>query len=169
MPLGKASDPLLIKAEQAIQAKVPANLQSALNKLVQAGCMILYSPKMHDEVMKELSGPGTPAQIAGIGATKLLGAMAHQNQAIMSKGIAPALGAAAGILVCEILDLMEKLGKVKVTPDILADATQTLMYTMAKAAGINQQTLAKAQQMQQQPQPQPPASAGGVLSSAAGG
>lgn len=145
--LGQASSPMLAKAEQGIQAKVPQKLQADLERAVHAGLMILYSPKLKADLQKKLAATTDPVTDAARGAAHMLSNLFQQS----GKRIPPAVMVpAAGILAFEYLDLLAKAGKVQITPDIIDKTAIAVSDALLPAMGITpekmQQALAQAKQ-----------------------
>lgn len=155
--LNNKSNPLLLKMEDAITAKVPPKQMPTFKKIISAGTRVMYSEKMHKMVVDQLKKPGNPADMAGEGVAKLMGILITQ-----SKGTMPmeAGSPAAGVLLCEALDMMEQLGKVKVTNDVLAEAMQSMASGLLQLFGVTPEKLSammaeaqqKAQKQKQQAQ-----------------
>ena len=164
--LGAPSNPLLAKAEQAIQAKVPPQLMPMVQRIVMAGQKVMYDPKTHAMMIKALSAPGDKAAIAGQSSSKLLGLLYTEAHG----GITVQAAIPAGvILLCEGLDFMEKSRMIAVTQAVLADAMKNMMTSTLQMFGVTPQKL--AQMRQGQPgvapaaQPQRPA---GIIAGAQG-
>lgn len=144
--IGKTTNPLLQKTEEAISAKVPANMKNAFQRIITAGLKVMYDPKTNDMMAKQLKEQGDPAEIAGAGVAKLLGLLMNQ-----SKGTMPMNAAipAATVLLCEGLDFMEQAKVVKVDNEVLSRAMQSMSSTFLQMMGVTpekfQQMLAKAQ------------------------
>ena len=163
--LNKKANPLLVKMEDAITAKVPPQQMAAFKKIIRTGEKVLFSQNMHKMVTEQLKASGNPAVIAGEGAAKLLGILVTQ-----SKGTMPmeAGSPASAVLLCEILDMMEQLGKIKVDNNNLAEAVQAMssgilqlfgvtpekLSAMMQQAQSKQQAPAQPQQAPEQPAPQ---------------
>lgn len=136
--LGTQMNPLLVKAEQAIQSKVSPQLAPMVQRIVMAGHKVMYDPKTHAMAMKALTMPGNKAVVAGQAATKLVGLLyteAHGGvnvQAAIPAGV---------ILLCEGLDFMEKSGMLKVTQQVLADAMKSMMTSTLQMFGVTPQKL----------------------------
>lgn len=111
-------NPILTKIEQATLAKVnPPPLQKAVVKMVDMGKHILYSPESRKLVMSQLNAPGELTHKIGEGVAKLLGMIIHASQGTLP----PKVGVpAASILLCEVLDMVEKSGKAQITNDFVA-------------------------------------------------
>ena len=156
--LNKKANPLLVKMEKAITAKVPPKQMPAFKKIILAGEKVLFSDKMHKLVMSQLKSPGNPAVIAGEGAAKLFGILITQT-----KGTIPmeAGSPASAVLLCEILDMMEQLGKIKVDNNNLAEAVQSMSSGILQLFGVTPEQLSammqEAQSKQQGQRPSPSA------------
>ena len=156
--INKKANPLLSKMEAGVLDKLDPKQQHAFDKIVKAGVKVMYSEKMHPMLVNQLKTPGDPAAIAGEGVAKLLGILMNQ-----SKGTMPMKAGipAAAVLLCEALDMLEELGKVKVTKDTLAKAVQSLSSSLLQLMGVTPEKLsglmakAQAQKAQQKPAPKP--------------
>ena len=165
--IGKTTNPLLQKTEEAIAAKVPANLKNAFQRIITAGLKVMYDPKTNDMMAKELKSQGDPAEIAGAGVAKLLGLLMNQ-----SKGTMPMKAAipAATVLLCEGLDFMEQAGLVKVDQNVLAKAMQAMSSSFLQLLGVTPdkmgQMIAQARQQQAAPKAAPPKRPAGIVAAA---
>lgn len=141
---------LLVKTEQALRAKVAPEQQANMNKIVAAGITILDSDQMHPLVVSQLKSGGDPAQIAGAGAAKLLGVLMNR-----SKGMMPMKAGipAATILLLEVLDRLEALGKIEITSDTVSTAMQDFSASLMQLFGVDEHKL------NQLTSPKPPAQA----------
>lgn len=155
--LNKKANPLLVKTEQAIRAKVAPDQVKAFDKIILAGLKVLDSEKTHKLVASQLQAQGDPEQIAGAGAAKILGILMNQ-----SKGSMPMKAGipAATVLLLEAMDRMEELGKIEVTNDTLSEAMQAMSSSLLQMMDVTPQKLEmlmkKAQPAQQPAQPQEP-------------
>lgn len=169
--LGQASNVMLAKAEDGIQSKVsPAN-QANLAKVIHAGLTIMYSPKMTDQRNQMIANSKDPAKDAGQGAARLVSNLYQQSgQKMPQQLIVPA----AMIFAFEWLDLVSKAGKVDVTPDLIAQATQEVGNAVLPMFGVTPDKLAQmkaqggAQAAQQPPAAPTTQSSGGIISNAMG-
>jgi hypothetical protein len=152
--LGKTTNPLLQKAEQAAQSKIPAQFQNAFQRIVTAGLKVMYSPQTHEMMVQEMNKPQPIEASAAEGVAKLMGILWHEG-----KGTLPmqAMIPAAVVLLCEGLDFAEKAGKAKVTPQILAEATKQCMSDLMQILGITPQKIQAAAAQAKQSQPAAPA------------
>lgn len=133
--LGKATNPLLQQTEQAIQQKVPANLQPAFNRAVAAGMTLLYSPALHQQMVQKLDSTPNPAENASLGAVNLTGTLLNQSKGSMPVAIAAPV---AMVLLCEILDFVSQAGKVQITPDVVSTAAHSVSEHMLAMLKISQ-------------------------------
>ena len=136
--LNDKANPLLLKTEQASRAKVAPDQKTAYDKIVAAGVKLMFSEKMHAMLLEQLRQPGDPATVAGQGVAKLLAIMMNQAKGTfpMKAGIP-----AATALLCEALDMLEQLGKIKVTNDTLSDAMQALGSNLLQLIGVTPKKL----------------------------
>jgi len=119
--LGNASNPMLAQAEQGIQAKIPQAKQADFQKVIQAGLTIMYSPKLEQQRNANLANSKDPISDASQGASRLVMNLYQQS----GKKLTPDLMISASVIFAlEYLDLVAKAGKVQITPDMIAQATQ---------------------------------------------
>lgn len=163
--LGQTNNPALQSVEQAVQEKVPQEMQEAFQRIVTAGEAIMYSPESRESVMQQMNGEGDPAESVGEGVAKLFIILLQKSKGSMpmEAGIP-----AAQVLLCEGLDFMEKAGKIQATPDIIASATKAMMGYLLQLMGVSQEKLqqlmqAGAQQQSTSAQPQQPMPQSGGL------
>jgi hypothetical protein len=158
-----SSDPLIAQTQDLLRSKIPPNLRVAVQKIVMAGLKIMYDPQTHFMMVHTIKTNADPSEAAGMGVTQLITIMYKQ-----SKGTMPidAIPLAAVLLVCDALDFMEKAGVCKVTPDILARATQTVIAYLMQKVGMTPQKMVQmvknAQGGQQSPPGTQPAAPGTV-------
>ena len=157
--LGKTNNAILQQVEQAIQAKVQPKDQSAFQRIVTAGLKVMYDPQTHPIMVRQMSKPGDPAEVAGEGAASLLAILYKESKGTMPIG--PGI-LAAQIWLCEGLDFMAQAGKIQVSDDVVAMATKSMMAHILQIfhvppAKINQAMHAGAAQ-QQGAQPAPASS-----------
>jgi hypothetical protein len=149
--LSQDANPVLQQTEQKMQAKVPPQFQSAFQKIIAAGEKVMYSPQTRQMTIAQLKKPGDPAQVIGAAVAKLYGVLASQSKGTMP----PQAGIPAiTVLLCEALDFAEKAKLVKVTPQVLAQATHALMASLMQLMGVDQKKLALMAQNAQQRQAQ---------------
>lgn len=180
--LGQTKNPQLQQVEQAVQQKVPPELQSAFQRILTAGLTVMYSDKTRQLLQNQLRSQGNPTIIAGEGVAKLMAILYKQ-----SKGTMPMKAAipAAQVLLCEGLDFMAKLGLIQISSDTIAQATQEMVAYLLQIFGFSKQKVQQYIQAGMQhsqggaapgaPAPQAPApaqqapAAGGIIGSAIGG
>lgn len=150
------ANPLLAKTEQAVRAKVPPDQMKAFEKIIAAGVKVMYSEGMHKLILQQFQSNDNPAEAAGEGAAKLMGILINQ-----SKGTMPMEAGmpASDVILLEILDMLDELGKLKVDKNTLAEAAQSKASALMQLFGITPQKLdqmmAQAQQKKQPEQAQP--------------
>lgn len=155
--INKKANPLLVKTEEAVRAKVPPAQMKAFEKIVAAGVKVMFAESMHKLILQQFQSADNPADAAGEGTAKLMGILISQ-----SKGTMPMEAGlpASDVILLEVLDMLEELGKLKVDKDTLAEAAQSKASALMQLFGITPQKLdemmAKAKpQEQQQAQPEP--------------
>ena len=162
MPLGQTSNPQLQQAEQAIQAKIPQQLQGAFAKVVHAGLTILYSPQLRAKLQQRISQGGNVVQDASQGAIRMVFELYKQSG---NKIPQPLLVPAAIIFAFEYLDLVAQAGKVPITPNVIAQVAQATGQAFLQAAGVSQQKLQQMAAQRQQGGAQPGTAPGGLIGS----
>lgn len=161
---------MLAQAEQAIQSKVPAKLQQALARVLQAGMTILYSPQLKTQLQQRIMGSSDPVKDASAGAVRLVSELYRQSNKTMPTDL---VVPAAMIFAFEYLDLVAKAGKAQITPDMIAKTTTAVGDAVLPMFGVTKAKLAamiekakKNPQGQSAPAPASPGS--GILAAAQG-
>lgn len=164
-----ANHPLLQAVEQAVRAKVEPKFMNAFQRIIQGGMKVLYSPKTHDFVAKQLDQKESVEHIAGEGTVKIVAVLYKE-----SKGTMPMEASipAAQILLCEVLDFMAKAGRATITDELIAESTRVMIQMLLQAFGYTKEQIAEymragAQHMQEKEQAKP-APRGIVASTRAG-
>ena len=166
-PQSSLSDPILQKIESGIQAKVAPQAQRMYMSCVNAGMAAMFGQQTGSKVMAKLKSSNNlmadiPAGIANIFATiyNEVGIQMQPQQRQMV--FLPALLGASATLTCHAIDTAEKLGRIKVTPQIAAQAIHdAAMACLAKMkVGPKQIQQASAAGRQKQPSPASAAQAG---------
>jgi hypothetical protein len=134
---GQDTNPILQKTEQGIQQKVPQNLQDQFQKVITAGQTIMYSGN-GKLIAQQLNKPGDVLQNVGEGAAKLVGKLFQQSGHQLPVSLA---APAAIIFMCEALDYLEQSGKIQVTNDVVAKATQDTSAYVLQLFGVSQDKL----------------------------
>jgi hypothetical protein len=127
------TNPLLDKTKAQILAKVDPRLQPIVGKIVNAGHVVMFSPKSRHLLQQQLqSGPNNP-EVIGAGIAKLVAVLYAQ-----SKKTAPikALIPAGTILLCDGLQFLEDAGTVKVDAAFLAKCMQSTGSAILQVLGI---------------------------------
>lgn len=132
-------NPLLQKTEQAILAKVnPQQLVPAVQKIVEQGKKILYSPQTRQMIINQISKSNDMPHVAGEGVAKLIAMILHQAPNSMPP---QAMIPAATLLLCECLDLLEGMGKVQVTPEVIASGMKEMTAALMQLLGVTPEKL----------------------------
>ena len=144
-----SSDPIA-QTRAAVEQKVPAEQQDALQRILLAGQRILYDKQTNTEVEKRIQESKTPAEAAGGGALELLGILAHESRGTLPPKL---VGPSAIILMTEILDYLKQTGRIKGDAADLETAARALSETMMKGSGVTpeafDQILGKTQEAMQ--------------------
>lgn len=143
-------NPLLTTIQNGVKAKLPANMQEPFQKVTIAGMKLMFDPQSHDLLVKGLKQ--TPNMTDNVGRCAA-GAVAFMfqksNHTMPVKVVAPA----SIYLMCEMLDFLEKAGKIKITKDVVAQSTKAAAATLMKKFGVNPGVVQKAKTQNAQPAP----------------
>lgn len=157
--LNKKANPILLKMEKSRHGKSPTAPDAGIPQDHHGGTKVMYSENMHKMIVDQLKSPGNPADTAGEGVAKLMGILITQSKGTMPmQALQPSCCCVA---VREAPDMMEQLGKVKVTNDVLAQAVQTMSSGILRLFGVTLQRLdqmmteAQAKKQAAQPPAQP--------------
>lgn len=145
-PTGDAvdsSDPILAKVQDGVRANLPPQFRVAVQRIVLAGMKVMFSPETHHLMLQAIQTDSDPAHAVGMGVTQLLTLLWKESKGTMP---IPALVPAGILLCCEGLDFMEKSGMIKVTPDIVDNAVQTVTAYMMQKLGYTPQDMARIAQ-----------------------
>lgn len=126
-------NPMIVKAEAAIDAKVSKTDKSAYDKIVLAGMKVMFSKETHGPLMQGLQESEDKLKTAIEGVIGLLGILYKESRNTMPVG--PMILAGQSLMM-EALDFMEQGGMVEVTPDMLAQATQSYIETLLPKLGV---------------------------------
>lgn len=126
-------NPMIIKAEAAVDAKVPPADKQSYDKIVLAGMKVLFSKETHAQMMKGVPEAPDKLQFAVEGIIGLLGILYKESRNTMPIG--PMIFAGQSLLM-EALDFMEQTGMIEVTPDTLSQATQSYIETLLPKLGL---------------------------------
>lgn len=137
MPIGKASNPQLKQAEQALAAKIPPQLRQQFAKVVAAGLQILYSPQLRGQLAQKLE-TGNPVKDAADGAVRLTAELFKQSNGTLPK---PLVVPAVMIFAFEYLDLAEQAGKLKVDTKVIAETARLASENVLRLAGLTDDKL----------------------------
>ncbi len=146
--------------QQILESVKPPQLTQAIEKVVEAGKKILYSPDTREMVLQELQSDGEMQDVIGSGVAKLTGLVYSEYKKTLPMEV---LMPVCMLLMIEVLDFLEQGGKVQVTNEFLAEVTQSTASAMLQLLGVTPEKLEEyTQQAQggaspQAAQPQQPA------------
>jgi hypothetical protein len=130
---------LLEQTRQKILESVqPQELVQSIEKVVEAGKKILYSPKTRDMVMQELQSDGDIEDVIGSGVAKLTGLVYAEYKKTLPMEVLMPVNM---LLMLEVMDFLEQGGKLQVTNDTLAETTQATASAMLQLLGITPEKL----------------------------
>ncbi|HEX8955833.1 MAG TPA: hypothetical protein VF798_06145 [Burkholderiaceae bacterium] len=133
--IGQTNNQLLQQTEQQIVSKLKPQTRQAFAMASHAAAQLFYSPAVQQKIMAKLASTTDPIDNAALGAANLTGVLIKQSGGRMPTQIAVPV---ATVLLCEILDFLEKAGRVQVTPQALARATQLLGNYVLRMLGLKQ-------------------------------
>jgi len=153
VPPTGAMSPLLMKAEQAIEAKVPASMQDAYHRIVTAAMKLAFAPSTHGSIMQGLDTSKDPVHDVAVGSVGLLLLMYKQSKNTMP--VSPMIYAGM-TMVIHGLDYLERAHKVTIGTNEIDAATKLFVATISPKVGLTpqvmQQHVAKAHAAMQNPQ-----------------
>jgi hypothetical protein len=157
MAVHSLKDPLLIKVKDGIETKLPEELKQPVGLIVAAGMRVLYSPTTHPQVAKVYDAVKAKQFAPNVIANGMVGLLGMISKA--APGKVPVEGAfpAMTILLCYVLDDLEQLYGLQVTPQSLKAITD-IMLPKFKGAVQN----SSAQPGAQNPASSPDQAAGGI-------
>ena len=146
-------NPMIVKAEAAIDAKVSKADKSAYDKIVMAGMKVMFSKDTHGQLLEGLQESEDKMTSAVEGVIGLLGILYKQSRNTMPIG--PMILAGQSLMM-EALDFMEQGGMIEVTPELLGEATQKYIETLLPKLGVTpdkmEEMMSQAQGFMSDPQ-----------------
>ena len=144
---------MIIKAEAAVDAKVPPADKAAYDKIVLAGMKVMFSKETHGQLMQGLQQAEDKLTTAVEGIIGILGILFKESRNTMPVG--PMILAGQSLLM-EALDFMEQGQMIEVTPEVLGQATQSYIETLLPKLGMSAEKMkaimAQAQGVMDDPQ-----------------
>lgn len=160
--LDAKSNKLLVDSQNKRLSKLDPKLVQSVKKAVMAGETIMYQSK-NDILTQQLTKSNDVAHNVGEGATKLVTILYQQSKKTMPMNV---MGPTAFLLMLEGLDFLEKAGKIKVTPDLLDEATKDFGSSFLQLFGVTPEKMQSMIAAKQGGQPQPPTPPAGILAGA---
>jgi hypothetical protein len=150
-----SQSPITQKIVSGIMDGAPPKLRSSIDRIVTAGKRLMYDPQTHELMVKQLQTlqAGNEADRIAQGIAALISMIAEKSKGPMPQEAIPP---AAQILMCDAIDFLAESGKIEVTEDLVAEATQELMGYVMQKLGIGPEQIAQAQAEGQAPPEQPP-------------
>ena len=131
-PQGPKKSGITQNIVRQIMESAPPQLRTSIDRIVTAGKRLMYDPQTHELMIKQLQNlqAGNVADRLAQGIGALLSMIADKSKGPMPQEAIPP---AAQILLCEVFDFLEESGKLEVTEDLVAEATQELTgYVLKK-------------------------------------
>lgn len=128
----EVDEPALIQIEKQVMAKVPPELQEPVKRLVLAGMRIMFDPKTHPQMIKQLNASDNLPDNVAVGIAGLISLVLDQAPPVPP----PAIVAASLMLMCQALNFVIETNFAEVTDDVIAETTEALMAYMMQKLGI---------------------------------
>jgi Ni,Fe-hydrogenase maturation factor len=137
-----SQSPITQKIVSGIMDGAPPKLRSSIDRIVTAGKRLMYDPQTHELMVKQLQTlqAGNEADRIAQGIAALISMIAEKSK----------------VLMCDAIDFLAESGKIEVTEDLVAEATQELMGYVMQKLGIGPEQIAQAQAEGQAPPEQLP-------------
>ena len=131
------------QARAQLEQHVPPELRAPVERLVLAGKKVMFGPETNEMAMAEVDrhedGPGAGA---AVGVAALMSQLLTRVKGAMP---VPAIVPAALILLMEALEFLGEAGRLEVTPEVVAEATQDLTGYLMQKLGLDEEKVAQAQ------------------------
>jgi hypothetical protein len=139
--IGQPSNQLIADEEQQIQAAVSPQYRDVLTQVLQLGMKWIYAPaqnKSLQNMINKTSDPSLQGSIFGITMMNMLQEMSGKKlpQQILVPGVI--------MFAMEYLDLVAKVGKVQITPQLIAHTVQHVGSGIMKMLKITPQKMHEA-------------------------
>jgi hypothetical protein len=126
-------NPLIIKAEAAIDAKVSPSDKEAYDRIVLAGKKVMFSKETHGQLVQGFNEADDKLTTLVEGVIALIGILFQQSKGTMPPG--PMILAGQSLLM-EALDFMEEAQMIEVDEQMLGEATQKYIETLLPKIGL---------------------------------
>lgn len=125
---------LLIRMKDSVEQKLPDQLKEPVERIVLAGMKLLYSPETHQQIIQPIyeavKGNGFKPEQIGTGMLNLLSTI---SQAAQGKMPVEAAFPAGVILLCYVLDDLERTKGLTITQDLLTKIGSTMVRKFGEA------------------------------------
>lgn len=129
---------------EQLEAHIPPELQSAVERLVLAGKRAMFSPEMNELALKQVeSDPKGPVSGAATGVAALMSQLTMRSKGQMP---APAIVPAALILLMESLKFLAEAGRIELNAQTIEQATTDLSAYLMQKLGLSPEKVAEAQE-----------------------
>jgi len=147
-PVGADSGSLIKKAEQEIEAKIPADFKNAYSRIVIAGMKVMFDKSTHGQMLRFLEAEGDITDSIANGIGQLIGILYRESSKQTGKPTMPMEAAipAALTLMLKAIEYAAGLGKLQATPEIIDQITQKTIQKIAEAQGIDKGQMDAAMQ-----------------------
>lgn len=146
-------DPILERAERALEAKVQPEMMDAYKRIVVAGMKVMFDQATHAMMVKALHSNPDIVKAISEGIAALMAILYRESKNTMP--MSPAMFAMVTLML-HALDYAEKTMGAKVTPELVAQCTQAASEAVLRKFGVKPQDvnsmLQKTQGALQNPQ-----------------
>lgn len=137
------NDPILKKIEAQLESKVPANLKQQYMGIVVSGMSIMYSEKSAQFIQQRMQASPDMAMNAAKGVADLI-QLVFQNSGQnknpqMTQAFFDASMFACITLMCQVLDMAEKVGAVRVDNTLVEKCTTATYKETMRGFGVTEQ------------------------------
>lgn len=143
------SDPILQRIEAGIAQRVAGPVRPLFLSSVNAGMALMFSQQSGARMMNRLKSSPNPMNDIPIGMANMFAVVMNQiggrlPPVVRQRQFLPALLGAVAVWTCHALDVAEKLGRLKVTPQLAAQTVHAAVMACLAKVGVNQQQMQQA-------------------------
>lgn len=141
-------DPLLKSTLAKVEASVPEKYQRGYDQILASGLQLMFADKtfpLTEDYLRNVKAPADVPKLVSHGIIKLLSILYNESQGKLQL---EASGAAAIALMVHVLDYVDRVLKIAVTADVLAQTTELtrhgLMVFLKQASKLSDEDFARA-------------------------
>jgi len=137
----------LDQIEQGIMSGVMPEHQASLEQIVVAGKRVLYDPKTHEQVFKEIEDIGEDSDPRNV-AIGVAGLLTLLKQDVRKKFPDDVIIPAGALLTVEVMRFLADAEMLEVTPEFTGNAVEEFLAIMMQKMDLGPQQPQQEQQMQ---------------------